>query len=634
MAAKDRNLNLAGLIAASLSQFELIFDRSRPARDPTLFAALAGGNNVPAVERIAKAIAHAREGGWLHKLMEQVLLDEATEQDPRLLDEVVRQKIVKKGSTLESIADASRGFGAAGIELQRLSRAIRQVCRIDIDGRAAGTGFLVRPDMVLTAYHVVEPLTRFEDPQDPASKVGAKPESAKRMRIWFDDIDVMRNGYRERLTGFSVDPHDDWLKEASPCHKLELIDLFPEDYCELAGKLDYALIRLKGIARPGLLPAEIRGAPKVKARDWISILQHPDGKALSIDRAKVIGLCGEWRIEHDVNSRPGTSGSPCFDRDFQVVALHQAGRGDEAKGKKNHNRAVPLATVHPLIASLPPPDPWLVPMADLTEGDPGHPVIGRLETQEWAWKQLQAEVRATDSPGKAPAGEARKAKPILILTGATGVGKSFTFDILRSLLPRVGHDIVRLGAREDIQAAQPEGFASVLLERLGYPPMNLPVDDSNTERPRWLKAEHLPALIGALDQGRGKEGRGVWIVIDDIDKAAIGSSTEISDYLFSFYAEASRRDWLRIVLLGYTGMIPEELRDHAVRHQLAPPTLSEMASYLLAKLPAEMDFERREGAIKATVQMIADDFDTFDEAQLMRVVQRKLARAVEYWLDQ
>ena len=37
-----------------------------------------------------------------------------------------------------------------------------QVCRVEVGGNAAGTGFLVGPDAILTCYHVLKPA--FESP--------------------------------------------------------------------------------------------------------------------------------------------------------------------------------------------------------------------------------------------------------------------------------------------------------------------------------------------------------------------------------------------------------------------------------------------------------------------------------------
>jgi hypothetical protein len=626
----EQDLALARTIGATAAQFEAVFERARPPADgpdgQVAFGSLSDGNS-STEEKIARAIAHARQNAWLHKLVEQYVAGgEVLGSGEAVLKEARDQGIIQSGSTLESLSNAMRGFEAAGIQLHHFSRAMRQVCRIDIDGDAKGTGFLIRPHIVMTAYHVIRPLTELvSQALDPAAANGAGvcretikalPDTARRIRIVFDDIDVMRNVHRERLPGFRVPVSSDWLVGASPCHKLELENRFPEDFSELSTQLDYALIRLDAIARIGIPPVTVRKS-RVKTQDRIIVFQHPDGRALSVDRASVIALCGDWRFEHDVNTQPGSSGSPCFDNAFDALGIHQAGRSPAGA---NANRAVPLLPILPEIDKLPPPDPRLTPMSDLTEGEPGHPVLGRQDTQLWVWSQLDIGDR-----------------PILAVWGEAGRGKSFTYDILRSLLPRGQHDVVKLAAVEDIQKHTPESFADLLLKRLGYDPIPPIGFEANTERPRWLKDTYLPALLAALEAGRAKAAnaapKGVWIVIDDIEKAAIGSSTEISDYLFRLYGAARERKWLHFVLLGYDGALPEELKDLSSREELVQPTDDDLKNYLRAKLPPAAPGNER--ALISTALMYArDDWDNIPQAKRLSTLQRRMRRVAQTWLEE
>ncbi len=625
----EQDRALARTIDATAAQFEAVFERARPLPSgpdgQIAFGSLSDGNS-STEDKIARAIAHARPNGWLHKLIEQYVTGgEAKGDGEAVLREAREQRIIEPGSTLESLSNVRRGFEAAGIQLYHFSRAMRQVCRIDIDGNPKGTGFLVRPHIVMTAYHVIRPLTELvSEAADPEATNGAGvcrdtvkalPDTGKRIRIVFDDIDVMRNGHRERLPGFTVPVASAWLKGASPCHKLELEDRFPEDFTELSTQLDYALIRLDGIARIGIPPVTVRKS-RVATQDPIIVFQHPDGRALSIDRASVIALCGDWRFEHDVNTQHGSSGSPCFDNTFDAVGIHQAGR---RVAGANINRAVPLLPILPEIVKLPDPDPRLMPMSDLTEGEPGHPVLGRQETQLWVWRQLDIGDR-----------------PILTVRGEAGRGKSFTYDILRSLLPRGEHDVVKLAAVEDIQKHTPESFAALLLKRLGYEPMAPIGFEANTERPRWLKDTYLPALLTALEAGRAKATntapRGIWIVIDDIEKAAIGSSTEISDYLFRLYAAARERKWLHFVLLGYDGALPEELKDLSVRCDLIQPTDEDLKNYLRAKLPPTA-YAASELLIGTALMLITKQLDDVPKARQLHRLQLQMTEIAQFWRE-
>lgn len=610
---------LAAVIGATAARFEAVFDRAKPPPDVPegriSFGALGGGNS-SSEDKIASAVAFARAGGWLHKLIEQYVTGgEAAEDAAAVLDEARKQNVIEAGSTLHAIANARRGWDAAGIELQHFSRAVRQVCRIDVDGTPKGTGFLVRADIVMTSYHVVRSLA--DVVADPAGayastvRVEQKPETARRLRIVFDDIDVLQNGYRARLSGFAVPAAERWLATASPCHDLELTGRLPTDDAELASRLDYVLIQLDTIARVGIPPIAFQVRRRIRPGDPILILQHPGGRALSVDRASVIGFKGQWRFEHDVNAEGGSSGSPCLDRNFEAVGIHQA--GSTLCNVAGLNRAVPLETLLPVVGGLPPPRANLAPMSDLTEGRPGHPVLGRLETQDWVRRELAGGDR-----------------PILALSAPRGGGKSFTYDILRSLLPRTEHDVVTLSAGADIQARPPEAFGALLLERLAYPATVLPTFEANTERPNWLKLAFLPALLRALEMGRSVAvAKCVWIVVDGLDEAVLDPDTEIGNFLLGFYAAARGTGWLRFVLLGFDGALPADLRDLALRQDIARPTEDDLKAYFQAKLPPSV--LDRDVVLDMALFTAQDGIADLARDKQLVELQRKVVTIASFW---
>lgn len=608
---------LANLVRMTPQAFEAVFDRARPlptGQTAIRFAALGEGN-ARAQDRFALAFALARRDGWIGKLIEQYLTTGGALDDPVFLAEAQEQGLIEEHSTLQAVLDVRRGFAEAGLEAAHINRTLRQVCRIDIDGRPAGTGFLVFPNMVATAFHVIRPLVTVN-----AATVSAQPGSAIRLRVVFDDIDVLRNGFSARMPGTVVPIDSNWLAWASPCHELELDGRLPNDPDELAGKLDFALLRLAGVARVGVPPVAIDPARAVEPREPITIFQHPGGRSLSIDRANVIDRIGAWRFKHSVNSEGGSSGGPCFDRSFQVIGVHQAGTTAANGG----NRAVPMLPVVQQLAQVTnDTDPPVAPIAELSEGRPGHPVLGRLETQDWVWRELR-----------------QPKQPVLAVWGNPGEGKSFTFDILRTLLPRDGHDLVLLRAG-DIQAMSPDEFAGHLLERLGYPPLAPVQNNENTEPARFLMETHLPTLLAGLDAGRRAHPhtdgpapqRGIWIAIDDIEKAIIGQSTELSAYLFSFYASAASRPWLRFLLLGYDGKLPESIDPLARRITIAPPADEDIAYYIKAKLPADAvgdgDF-----AIRAVIALLRHRSRDVPARQQIAEMQQQLTVVAEGWAGQ
>lgn len=221
--------------------------------------------------------------------------------------------------------------------LAHLSSLERRICRVERDGGALGTGFLVGKNTVLTNWHVVES----------ASEAGALSKLSCRF-----DYSVTANGSRSPGSLINVvelvdsSPYSAAEKSARPDHPL------PTDQ-----ELDYALIRLasdegvevlEGVPRGWIsLPAEVDdlapGSP-------ILILQHPDGAPmkLALDTDAVISTNENGtRLRYATNTEPGSSGSPCFTMDWDLVALHHL--GDPAWRAPTFNQGVPIQKVRKLI---------------------------------------------------------------------------------------------------------------------------------------------------------------------------------------------------------------------------------------------------------------------------------------------
>src|SRR5206468_574258 len=76
-----------------------------------------------------------------------------------------------------------------------------QVCRVELNGNAAGTGFLVGPDAVLTNYHVLESVLK-----------GTRPPGEVTCRF---DYKVLAD--RSRMEGVAVALHPaEWMLDSSP----------------------------------------------------------------------------------------------------------------------------------------------------------------------------------------------------------------------------------------------------------------------------------------------------------------------------------------------------------------------------------------------------------------------------------
>lgn len=213
--------------------------------------------------------------------------------------------------------------------LQRASEMERRVCRIEIDGAAAGTGFLIAPDVVMTNWHVVE-----------ASVVsGTVGDITCR-------FDYVKEGKGRRSTGKVVALAAEGIVDSSPYAPAEITDT-PDHPPPTIEQLDYALLRLaepEGGKRGWItLPTEAR---KLDAGTPLLILQHPDGAPmkLALDTDSVIGLeSGGTRLRYRTNTASGSSGSPCFTLNWELVALHHF--GDPAWGEPVFNQGIPAELI-------------------------------------------------------------------------------------------------------------------------------------------------------------------------------------------------------------------------------------------------------------------------------------------------
>lgn len=85
------------------------------------------------------------------------------------------------------------------------------------------------------------------------------------------------------------------------------------------------------------------------------IVQHPESEPLkpALDTQPITQVnVNRTRVRYSTNTEPGSSGSPCFDMDWNVVALHHC--GDPAAtpaGLARWNQGIPIDTVFGLMSS-------------------------------------------------------------------------------------------------------------------------------------------------------------------------------------------------------------------------------------------------------------------------------------------
>lgn len=298
--------------------------RSRLGKDLDIVAAGQDRHKIAAA-----LVASADNEGWLCRLV--ACAHDSNPGDPRLL--TVAQRFGAVPSTpaepkLTKLLSASQSVGSPDAWLATLGTIAPCICRVEIHAAGVerfGTAFLVAPDVAITNHHVVEPVIR--------GAVAARDVVLRFDHRRLSDGTVLQ-GAVFRLAA------PDWLLDASPPSPIDF-ELDPKSGVPAPDELDYALLRVAG--EPGHRPVGETHEPGAPARGWIAIdplgpsmrarapfviLQHPHSAPLEL-AVDIGGAMGSnlngTRVRYAAGTRRGASGSPCFDLDWRLVALHHSG---------------------------------------------------------------------------------------------------------------------------------------------------------------------------------------------------------------------------------------------------------------------------------------------------------------------
>ena len=184
--------------------------------------------------------------------------------------------------------------------LDRCLLARRCVGRIRVRGggrQGWATGFLIAPGLILTNHHVFPTAASVA-----SSTIG--------FNYWFD------------VAGHPPADPDEFELGA------DLFHVSDKD-------LDFAVVGVRDRSLAGAAIAErrflrlIAESGKVREKDFVTILQHPDGVPMQIAlRENEVVRAGEHEpyLWYKTDTAHGSSGAPVFNDSFQVVALHANGR--------------------------------------------------------------------------------------------------------------------------------------------------------------------------------------------------------------------------------------------------------------------------------------------------------------------
>jgi len=182
--------------------------------------------------------------------------------------------------------------------LRRAIERASSVCRIEI-GERRGTGFLVAPTLVLTNYHVLKLFVE-------------------------DDIEVNARNILLRFGCFTSSKGD---ASEGQAFKLAPDGIVAQSRVE---ELDFVLLKVESgiMSVDAIQPAPLD--PSLPARkSALNILHHPGGDTMKLSTSGngiTDVLEDRGYVQYATPAVEGSSGSPCFNDTWKVVALHHAQR--------------------------------------------------------------------------------------------------------------------------------------------------------------------------------------------------------------------------------------------------------------------------------------------------------------------
>jgi hypothetical protein len=273
----------------------------------------------------------------------------------------------KVSTNLERMVGPDRPIADFGSFAAKIQEFVMRICRIELD-EPVGTGFLIGPETILTNYHVVESV--IESSFRPAD-----------VRVRFD--------YRRLRDGLTTNPGvayqlaEQWLVVAE---RYSDVDNQPYDPTRRPSEneLDYAVLRTSeriGLEPPSdlirtprgwIAPTRIRYAfPK---DSYLMVVQHPCDDPIAYDDVENAVIClseksesgqtvctnaNGTRVHYRNNTMPGSSGSPVFNDDLELVAVHHSGEPGpdyflECKDQltpATYNEGIPIDKIEASLAS-------------------------------------------------------------------------------------------------------------------------------------------------------------------------------------------------------------------------------------------------------------------------------------------
>jgi hypothetical protein len=381
-------------------------------------------------------------------------------------------------------------------------------CRIFKDRQFAGSGVLIGPTTVLTAWHVVGKGGP-KDPQEPSPEIEVLLPDKRRLHAH------LPAAYQ------------------SMCTDREFRSLFPASDEEVQDRHDVALLRLERPAGALLAAARLPDAPPAFASHASVLVVHfPRGRALQLGQGaihKARGLTARWL--HTAGTEEGSSGGACFDAKLTLIGIHQG------KDPRQRGRLVPAcrfwSDLQRIVANdVAPPGMWSL------DGTPdGELVIGRQGFfQAFAAARRNRRVRGIRIRRADAAGDLG-GLPFSYHMLNRLVARSAELGLMRVSFEKLTADIADEIARRATDAGFPVG-----------PIVSAPGVAEGQSAPEAVGADRGRRTAALLNQEAERRKLQLWVFIDH---PAITFGDAARATLEAFIDAALNLDNLRLVVAGY-----------------------------------------------------------------------------------
>jgi len=535
--------------------FAQVFDRLRPAPPDFKMIALQRPRPVGETEEergrrdIRAALERAEADGWLDRFTVTNVLPLVDSANVAIALQAITNPLVD----FDHIVDISDGM------IKAMRRCCRVICGEDAS-EVKGSGFLIGPQLVLTNWHVV----RGQIEAEAAAAAANGPRPPVKLRVEFD---AMRNRDGSLTTAVVEPVADAWRVDHSPgpgadrpADPAGTPQRVPAQLNDFKQQIDYAIIELAnpvGYERGWYDLRADMAAPSPNTQG--QLVQFPGNYAMRVTAGPYLEQpTYPGRVSHSMNTIGGSSGGLCATTTYEPLALHQGALTitnvhDRIEGRVlptgTTNIAIPLgliaARAGEIIQLRAREAPILIHQTLTAE-----PVVGR--------KTLQRAIHETIY-GKARIIVVRNSYDPTNGKLKSGVGKSFSIKILEAMASPAEHVIRSLSAallpRDDPYAAarvvlapfHDPAAATATLEAFRAAMEAVSPGDTTPEADvRALGDLLLAALRAAAAE------RTVWLVVDDLDRHPVESSSQTASLLNHLYAAIATEPRVRIVLIGPT----------------------------------------------------------------------------------